>query len=62
MALKKITQEDYLLKTIEDMIKDLKMRRAEIIARMPQEEPVNLPSSWVGPTGRTIHIKGRKRA
>jgi len=62
MAIPKIDQTDYLLNTINEMIRDLKLRRAEILATRPVKVQPDLVSSFVGPGGKTFHIKGRKQA
>ena len=60
MPIKKITDTDYLIKVIDDAIKDLQLRKAEILARQPKEKPTGLMTHWVMADGRKKPIKGRK--
>jgi len=62
MAIKKITQTDFLLKTIDDTIRDLKLRRAEIMATRPKQLQPDLMTYLHCPSGRKLKIKGRKTA
>lgn len=62
MAIEKVTQTDYLLNTIDEMIRELQLRRDEILATRPVKEIPVLASSFVGPTGKTFYIKGRKHS
>ena len=61
MGLKKVTQEEYLLKTIDDTIKALQLQRAEIVASQPQPEFQDLPAIFIGRGGKVLPIKGRKQ-
>ncbi len=40
MALPEVTEIDRMLQIIDDTIRDLKLRRAEIIATLPQDIPI----------------------
>lgn len=55
-----LTQADYLLKTVEDMIRELQVRRAEILAGMPVRRRSARISHLLGPGGKKFTIKGRK--
>lgn len=61
MALKKVTQEDTLIKIIDDMIKDLELRRADIIARRPQTDPQPDFEPYIDVEGKVWTIKKERR-
>ncbi|MBT6217836.1 MAG: hypothetical protein HOI42_13865 [Candidatus Marinimicrobia bacterium] len=62
MAIPKIDQTDFLLNTINEMIRDLELRRAEILATRPPRIQPALISSFKDADGKVFHIKGRKKA
>lgn len=39
MALPQISEAEQLLRVIDDTIRDLQLRRAEIVARLPRRDP-----------------------
>jgi len=57
----KIDQTDLLLNTINEMIKDLEMRRAEILATRPTKVVPGPVTSFVGPSGKKHIIKNRRK-
>ncbi|MBT4177770.1 MAG: hypothetical protein HOE02_05735 [Candidatus Marinimicrobia bacterium] len=59
-GLQKIDQTDFLLNQIDEMIADLQLRRAEVLASKPAVENIPIPKSFVGPSGRVHEISKRK--
>lgn len=60
MALQKVTEAEYLIQEIDEMIQELKLRKGRILARMPQQKPTKLMTHLKSPSGRILKIKGRK--
>ena len=61
MALPEVTEADRMIKIIDDTINDLKLRRAEIIATLPQERIVRPRITHISAPGLPPRaIKNRK--
>jgi hypothetical protein len=60
ISIPQLTQADYLLKTIDDTIRELQLRRAEILAGMPVRRRSARIDHLLGPGGKKFTIKGRK--
>lgn len=59
MPLEKISDAEYLIHEIDEMIRELKLRRANIMAMLPQKKPAKLLTHIELPNGKRIKIKGR---
>ena len=60
MALPQVDDTDYLIQWIDDTIRDLQLRKAEILARRPDKAPGQLMTHLELPGGKRRRIKGRK--
>ena len=56
----KIDQADFFINEIDEIIANLKLRRAAIVATKPAADSLPMKNSFVGPSGRVFKIKGRK--
>ena len=62
MALPEVTEADRMVKIIDDTIRDLKLRRAEIIATMPEDRHVGRVITHISAPGLPPRaIKGGRK-
>jgi hypothetical protein len=61
MALPEVTEADRMIKIIDDTIRDLKLRRAEIVATLPVERAVGRRITHLSAPGLPTRAIGSRK-